>query len=156
MKFSLITLIRNEQDILNTFLNHVDALFDEVYLVNHRSLDNTACILKSAVKQRSGWHYFALDLNAHYQKEVSNLLIQHAFNRGANFVFFQDCDEFLQVKDRADSDNQRIIDSQLVEIFVGSIVSPISSTVRRSSSIQRFGRVMNHRNSPRCVSEIAV
>jgi len=102
MKLALITIIRNEQDILNTFINHVDALFDEVYFVDHRSLDNTASIIKLAMKRRNGWYYFASDMNAHYQKEVTNLLIQHAFIRQADFVFFLDCDEFIQVKHRAE------------------------------------------------------
>jgi hypothetical protein len=100
MKFALITIIRNEQDILNTFLNHVDALFDDIFLVNHRSLDHSSSILKSAVKQRKSWFYITLDIEGYYQKEASALLMHHAFSRNADFVFFLDCDEFIQVKNR--------------------------------------------------------
>jgi hypothetical protein len=107
MKFTLIATIRNEQDILNTFLNHIDALFDEVFLIDHRSIDHTSDILKSAVKKRKSWSYITFDVNGHYQKETATLLMRHSFIRDADFVFFLDCDEFIQVNNRAEL-NQKV------------------------------------------------
>ena len=100
MKLSLITLIRNEQDILNVFLNHVDAVFDEVYLLDHRSMDHTCEILKQYANQRNGFRYVQVEVNGHYQKEISTLLMHHLFKDGADFVFFLDCDEFFIIKER--------------------------------------------------------
>jgi hypothetical protein len=100
MKFALVTTIRNEQDILNVFLNHIDALFDDVFLVDHRSVDRTSSILRSTVKKRKTWTYITLDVNGHYQKETSTLLMRYSFTNNADFVFFLDCDEFLKVKNR--------------------------------------------------------
>jgi hypothetical protein len=100
MKFALIATIRNEQDILNPFLNHIDALFDEVFLIDHRSVDQSSSILKSAAKQRKSWNYITFDINGHYQKETSTLLMRYSFKRDVDFVFFLDCDEFIQVKNR--------------------------------------------------------
>jgi hypothetical protein len=100
LKFTLITVIRNEQDILNTFLNHIDALFDEVYLVDHRSVDQTGNILQSSVTNHKNWHYITFEANALYQKEITTLLMHTAFGKDADCVFFLDCDEFIQVSSR--------------------------------------------------------
>ncbi|MDO9085560.1 MAG: glycosyltransferase family 2 protein [Anaerolineaceae bacterium] len=100
MKISLIALIRNEQDILNAFLNHIDGLFDEVFLLDHRSIDHSSEILKKAADQRNGFRYIQVEMNGDYQKEISTLLIHHLFKDGADFVFFLDCDEFFLIKDR--------------------------------------------------------
>ena len=102
MKFGLVTIIKNEQDILNTFLNHIDALFDYVLLIDHRSDDNTRDILRKAASLRKNWIYIALDINGFYQKEISKLGMKYLFERGADFVFFLDCDEFIQVESRKD------------------------------------------------------
>lgn len=102
MKLSLITLIRIEQDILNAFLNHIDSLFDEVFLLDHRSLDHRSDILKKATNQRNGFRYVQVNINGHYQKEISMLVMHHLFKNGADFVFFRDCDEFFLIKDRND------------------------------------------------------
>ena len=100
MKFGLVVLIKNEQDILNAFLNHIDALFDFVILIDHRSVDNSTEILKKAVSQRMNWTYISLDVNGYYQKEAENLVLPRLFEIGVDFVFFLDCDEFVQVQSR--------------------------------------------------------
>jgi len=100
IKLSLITLIRNEQDILNVFLDHIDALFDEVYLLDHRSIDYSSKILINAANLRKGFRYIKVELNGHYQKEMSTILMHHLFENGADYVFFLDCDEFFIFKNR--------------------------------------------------------
>jgi len=102
LKFGLVTIIKNEQDILNTFLNHIDALFDHVLLIDHRSDDNTGDILRKAANLRKNWTYIALNTNGYFQKEISKLGMKYLFERGDDFVFFLDCDEFIQVESRKD------------------------------------------------------
>jgi len=41
MKLAVAALIRNEIDIIGTFLQHIDALFDHVVLMDHGSIDGT-------------------------------------------------------------------------------------------------------------------
>ncbi len=100
MNLAAIYMIRNEQDILNVFINHVDALFDTVYLIDHRSIDSSEEILRSAVRQREGWTYIKLETNGHYQKETTTFAMRQLFKQGADCVFFLDCDEFIQIKNR--------------------------------------------------------
>ena len=73
MKLGLITQIRNEIDIISTFLNHVDSLFDCVFIIDHQSIDGTEEVLKEAVDQRPTWKYYYLDIKTRLQAEVANL-----------------------------------------------------------------------------------
>jgi len=119
MKLSLITLIRNEQDILNVFLNHVDALFDEVYILDHRSLNSTSEILRKAANQRKGFRYIPVEINGFYQKEISTLIMRHLFDKGSDCVFFLDCDEFFHLKDR--NELERKLQELAINNSVGSV-----------------------------------
>jgi hypothetical protein len=102
MKLALVSMIRNEQDILNVFLNHIDTLFDEVHLIDHRSIDSTGEILRAASRQREGWTYIKLEINGFFQEETTLLSMRQLFERGADCVFFLDCDEFIQIINRED------------------------------------------------------
>jgi hypothetical protein len=119
LKFGLVTIIRNEQDILNTFLNHIDALFDYVVLLDHRSVDGSAEILRTSAKHRKNWTVVALDINGWYQKEASNLVMQYLFEKNADVVFFLDCDEFVQVENRSELEKKvsRLMDPPVVGSF---------------------------------------
>jgi GT2 family glycosyltransferase len=100
MKLAVVSKIRNEIDIIDPFLRHLGALFDSIYLLDHRSMDGTSEILKSFAQQKPGREYFYLDFNGHFQKQVANLFMQKAFLNGADYLFNLDADEFLQIKDR--------------------------------------------------------
>jgi hypothetical protein len=100
MNLAVISMIRNEGNILNVFVNHLDALFDSVYLIDHRSIDGMSERLDSVVAQRGNWKYISLEINGYYQKEISSLIMRHLFGLNVDCVFFLDCDEFVQIKNR--------------------------------------------------------
>lgn len=100
MQLGVITQIRNEIDIINTFLSHIDNLFDFVYLVDHQSIDGTEKILKDAVSSRPKWKYFFLDVKTRLQSSVTNLLLNQAFSDGIDYLFFLDADEFIEIESR--------------------------------------------------------
>lgn len=102
MKIHTVTKIRNEIDIIEPFIRHLDALFDKVYLLDHKSKDGTTEVLKQVIAQRPDWDYTYLDFNGHFHKEVSNFFVRKSFTEGADYLFFLDADEFLYVKDRKD------------------------------------------------------
>lgn len=101
MNLGLISQIKNEIDIIEPFLRHIDAIFDIVYLLDHRSSDGTENILKQAVSQRPNWKYYLLDFHGKYQKQISNFFMHKIFERGIDFLFFLDADEFIQTSDRS-------------------------------------------------------
>ncbi len=100
MNIGVISMIRNEIDIIKPFLMHCDSLFDTAFLIDHRSIDGTAEILKEAVQQKKNWHYYLLDTPARIQQKVTNFFINKSFEEDIDFLFILDADEFVNVPDR--------------------------------------------------------
>jgi hypothetical protein len=106
LKLSLVVMVRNEIDIIRLFLKHVDSLFDQVYIIDHRSIDGTTELIKQAVEQRPEWEYYFLNHSAKVQQEVTNIIRKKAFLDGADFVLVLDADEFIYVQDRFSLENR--------------------------------------------------
>jgi len=102
MRIGLVTLIRDEIDIVEPFIKHIDALFDRVYLIDHQSIDGTGQILLQISKQRPTWNCYSLEAKTKLQMSTSNLMMHEAFADGLDFLFFLDADEFIQVQSRED------------------------------------------------------
>lgn len=100
MKLRVISLIRDEIDIVSLFLKHLDALFDEVILLDHQSMDGTTDVLRQAVAQRPSWKYYRVDIKQKAQKQLMNFFIQKFKADKFDYLFFLDTDEFFWVKDR--------------------------------------------------------
>jgi hypothetical protein len=94
-------MVRNEIDIIRLFLKHIDSLFDQVYIVDHHSVDGTTALLNEAVEQRPSWKYYRLDIIANLQQKVTNCMITKAFQEGADFVFILDADEYIYIQNRS-------------------------------------------------------
>lgn len=102
MNIYLAVKVRNEIDIIELFLSHIDGLFDKVYLLDHKSKDGTSEVLRQAVEQRNTWEYTFLNFHGHFHQLVSNFFMEKAFSEGADYLVFLDADEFLYIKDRKD------------------------------------------------------
>lgn len=102
MKLAAISMIRDEADLVGTFLRHLAALFDLVFLLDQRSSDGTSQVIQHACKLRSGWSHWRMDFAGRHQKEVTTHFMARAFEAGADAVFFLDCDEFIDLRTRAD------------------------------------------------------
>jgi hypothetical protein len=101
VKLFLISMIRNEVDILASFLAHVDALFDCGFLVDHLSCDGSEVLLREFVAARPGWQLRRLETPRYLQAELSCELLAKGFEGGADAVLFLDADEFVHRLDRA-------------------------------------------------------
>lgn len=104
MKLAVISMIRDEADIVGLFLRHLAALFDLVFLADQRSSDGTSDVIRQACEGRPGWSHWHMDFAGRHQKEITSLFMTRAFEAGADAVFFLDCDEFLDVRSRAELD----------------------------------------------------
>ena len=102
MKLAVAALIRNEIDIVGAFLQHLDALFDYVVLMDHGSIDGTDRVMAQACAGWPGWTLWHLDPIGCYQAAFSHFALRHLM-RGtdADIVVFLDTDEFIAVPDRA-------------------------------------------------------
>ncbi len=118
VKLGVICLIRNEIDVIELFVKHLDALFDEVILLDHQSIDGTTEVLQSVCQQRSQWHYYKLLYKQNIQAPLMNFFIEKVADSDLDFLFFLDADEFILVKDRQDLEKSL---RSLSPGFVGSL-----------------------------------
>lgn len=97
MKLGLITMVRDEIDIIALFLSHIDALFDFVWIVDHQSQDGTSELLKKAASEHPTWFYHFLEAKTKMHAAVSNFMLPLAFQQDIDYLFFLDADEFIQI-----------------------------------------------------------
>jgi hypothetical protein len=111
MKLAAISMIRDEADIVASFLRHLDAMFDIVILLDQRSSDGSTVVMKAACGQRADWRYYLCDFAGRHQKEMINFIMPKAFEMGADALFVLDSDEFIALETR-DELQQRAHDMQ--------------------------------------------
>ncbi len=114
MRLFGVTMVRNEADIIESFVRHNLGVLDGLVVVDHDSIDGTAEIL--AKLQAEGLPLrVARDADPAYrQSETMTALAREALTRdAADFVFALDADEFLKVESRSD------LEATLAEVPVG-------------------------------------
>lgn len=99
-KIALISMIRNESDIITSFLAYALELFDDIYIVNVSSTDGTTEILDLFSKTNKNIHIFTTNIKEKYQAAYINQLSRLAFSDGADWIFLLDGDEFLNIDNR--------------------------------------------------------
>ena len=101
-KIACVTLLRNEIDILPTFLQHVAALFDHVVMMDHCSVDGSGDMLRLAAADRPGWHVWYVQEPGYFQEAFCSFAMRWIFqNTDADAVVFLDADELVQVQKRS-------------------------------------------------------
>ncbi|MBY8978280.1 glycosyltransferase family 2 protein [Rhodobacteraceae bacterium NNCM2] len=102
MKISMVSMIRNENDIIEYFLSRSLYLFDTILIVDMNSTDGTEVILEEYANSFPEIEIYKLPYQARYQSQSLTTLANHAFEEGADWVFPLDCDEFLAIASRDD------------------------------------------------------
>ena len=101
MRLAVVAMIRNEADIVATFLQHLDALFDYALLMDHGSTDGTDHVLAAACAHRPGWTLWHLEPVGYHQTTFNTFALSHVMqNTDADLVLFLDADEFIETRDR--------------------------------------------------------
>ena len=100
-QLAVIVMARNEADILPGLLAHTNTLFDRVFFVDHRSTDGSREILEAARAEWPTLEVFDYGVQGYFQSALSTVFVRKAFKEGADWVFFLDADEFVNVPDRA-------------------------------------------------------
>lgn len=100
-RLAVVAMIRNEADILPAFLSHIGALFDRALVIDHMSTDGSREILETARAAGQAVEIFTYGVQGYFQAALSNAFARKAFDEGADWAFFLDADEFVDVPDRA-------------------------------------------------------
>ena len=97
----VIMMVRNEADILPGQLAHASTLFDRAIVIDHHSTDGSREILEGARTEWPALEIFDYGVQGYFQGVLSTAFARWAFDEGADWVFFLDADEFVDVPDRA-------------------------------------------------------
>ncbi|MFO1281920.1 MAG: glycosyltransferase family 2 protein [Burkholderiales bacterium] len=96
-----VSMMRNEEDIVEAFVRHNLAILDGLLVVDHNSTDATSAILASLCAERLPLVVMRNDSPGYLQAEVTTTAARQVFARTpADFVFPLDADEFLKAPSR--------------------------------------------------------
>src|SRR6202011_5541698 len=101
MKLFGAAMLRNEADVVESFVRHNLALLDGLSVVDHGSEDGTSEILDALVAEGLPLEVERDPSVGYLQSEIMTRTVRRAFARhGADFVFALDGDEFLRIARR--------------------------------------------------------
>src|ERR1700680_3105464 len=101
MKLFGAAMLRNEADVVESFVRHNLALLDGLSVVDHGSSDGTSEILNALVAEGLPLEVERDASVGYLQSEIMTRTVRNAFMRhGADFVFALDGDEFLRIARR--------------------------------------------------------
>lgn len=101
MKIIGVSMLRNEEDIVEAFVRHNLSLLDGMIVVDHGSSDRTLAILAALCDERLRLVLLRSDAIGYLQTEITTTAVREAFERGgADAVIPLDADEFPRVPSR--------------------------------------------------------
>lgn len=106
-KTTLITMIRNEKGILETFSAHALSLFDRIILVDHLSSDGSREYITLLSEKHPNIECYFFDEPGYYQSELMTWITQNLVDQEMpGWVFFLDVDEFLPFRSKEEFDRK--------------------------------------------------
>lgn len=106
-KTTLITMIRNEKAILETFCAHALSLFDRIVLVDHLSSDGSREYIRFLAERYRNIECYFFDEPGYYQSELMTWAAHNLVDQELpGWVFFLDADEFLPFKSKKEFDHK--------------------------------------------------
>ena len=104
-RIGVVSMLRNEADIIRFFAAHVLALFDEIVLIDHGSIDGTTEFLEQLAAQFEQVTLMHLDEVDFLQSvALTHVMRELPVLRNADWVFSLDADEFLPFENRGELD----------------------------------------------------
>ena len=97
-----LSMVRNESDVIETFIRHNLTLLDELHIVDHNSSDNTREILTLLKQEGLPIHIYHYNELEFAPERVLNHMMQHILNNDADidYIFPLDADEFIYCPSR--------------------------------------------------------
>ena len=96
IKIAAISMVRNEADIIESFVRHTLSFSDHLFIFDHNSNDNTKKIIDLLIAEGLPISLFSLQhIIGHEQSVIMTELMRIAFEKGYSLVIPLDADEFL-------------------------------------------------------------
>lgn len=100
-KIAVITMVKNESDIIESFARHALSYADVLLVVDHNSTDETRKILELLQAEGLPIRIDTFKENGYFQSEVMTSLLYRAIEEeNADIVVAADADEFLVMDDK--------------------------------------------------------
>ena len=104
-KIATVSMVKNEIDIVESFVRHTCKFADKMYICDHKSTDGTREIIEALAKELP-IEFSTYDKDEHNQVGVTNDLINRALDEKFDIVLPLDTDEFV-IKIDGNSENLR-------------------------------------------------
>ena len=102
MKLAAVAMVRNESDIIESFVRHNLRWVDRLYVIDHDSADATPAIIDALKAEGLPLESGKDPAVGFRQADRLTQLARHVLaNDGADFVFVLDADEFIRAPSRA-------------------------------------------------------
>ncbi len=96
MKIAVLAMVKNEADIIESFVRHNLLFADEMYILDNDSTDNTLLILKHLHNEGLPIQLFQSSMQGYQQQVISTSLLNHIKDKtDADVFMFLDADEFI-------------------------------------------------------------
>ena len=96
-----VGIVRNESDIVDVWIRHLETMFDHVVVYDHKSTDGTREKLHRLADASTRLRVIDYDGEAFIQSELMTQAVRQIAERNAvGWVFFLDADEFVYDYDR--------------------------------------------------------
>lgn len=99
-KIAVVCMVRDEIDVIDTFVQHHLALVDRVVIVDHLSRDGTFEALERFSRREPRLDLLTYDGVEYFQSAIVSELTRRAARLGATWILPLDADEFLAVTSR--------------------------------------------------------
>lgn len=121
----VITMIRDEDEYIEQFVRHLAVFFDDIYIVDHQSVDNTRTALSAMARSGYPLNIFYYDADGFYKKQIMSwILKEKILKRDVWWAFFLDPDEYLPFDSR--------------ESFISALAKAKNATVLRMKWLNIF------------------
>ncbi len=103
MKLILFVMIRDGERQVDRQFSHFTSLFDEIYVVDHSSVDQTPNYIGKWSTRKCKIKLFSLDYQGYIQSELANFFTRKLVDQEEekeSWLFYLDVDEFLPYKSR--------------------------------------------------------
>ena len=130
-KIAVVTMVKNEIDIIDDFLAHHLPIVDRIYVADHLSSDGTFELLQARARTEKRIRVLRFDYEQHFQGAVVTAVSRQAVDDGADWIFPLDADEFLPFREgEALRSAVRAADSEIVTLAWANLVpEPLPESV---------------------------
>lgn len=98
-----ISMVKNEVDVIETFVRHNLTFLDELHIIDHYSNDNTRKILTLLQQEGLPVYLYQVDEFSYQQETIMTTLLHHCLNQDPDIAYCLpiDADEFIDCPDKA-------------------------------------------------------